>query len=87
MAMTRHFDLSDLRAYPGPSVPLAIEAVAFTVTPRSDLPVDDLWSRVVARFHELAAGEPPRGFAELFARTVIHGAAARHGPCMPRSGR
>src|SRR5665647_1813435 len=71
LAATRHFDLSDLRAYPGPSVHLPIEAVAFELAYRVDLPVDHLWSAVVRRFPELGGEERPRAFAELFARAVI----------------
>jgi len=71
LATTRHFDLSDLRAYPGPSVHLPMEAVTFELAYRADLPVDHLWSAVVRRFPELEGEERPRAFAELFARAVI----------------
>jgi hypothetical protein len=50
VATTRQFDLSDLKAYPGPSVPLAIEAVTFELSYGPELPIDDLWPRVVHRF-------------------------------------
>jgi len=71
LATTRHFDPSDLRAYPGPSVHLPREAMAFELAHCADLPVDHLWSAVVRRFPELEGEEPPRAFAELFARAVI----------------
>lgn len=71
MSTTTTLDLSDLRAYPGPSVHLPVEAVAFALAHRADLPVDDVWSAVARRFPELEGEERPRAFAELFARTVI----------------
>ena len=71
MAATRYFDLSHLRAYPGPNVPLAVEAVAFELSYGGGLPLRDLWAAVVGRFPELADEESPRDFAELFARAVI----------------
>ncbi|HEY5113623.1 MAG TPA: acetate--CoA ligase family protein [Coriobacteriia bacterium] len=69
--MTKHFELTDLRAYPGPSVQLHIEAVVFELSYRDDLPVPQLWSEVVRRFAALEGEEAPSSFAELFARAVI----------------
>lgn len=71
MATTKHFELTDLRAYPGPSVQLHIDAVVFELAHRDDLPVLRLWSQVVRRFATLEGEEAPSSFAELFARAVI----------------
>jgi cyanophycin synthetase len=71
LATTKHFELTDLRAYPGPSVQLHIDAVVFELAHRDDLPVLRLWSQVVHRFATLEGEEAPSSFAELFARAVI----------------
>ncbi|MCX6363035.1 MAG: cyanophycin synthetase [Actinobacteria bacterium] len=71
MDATTHFDLSHLRAYPGPSVSLAVEAVAFELSSGGGLPGGDLWAAVLGRLPGLTGEEPPRTFAELFARAVI----------------
>ena len=71
MVTTSHFDLNDLRAFPGPSVPLPVEAVAFELAHSADLDVDHVWSAVVRRFPELEGEDRPHAFAELFARAVI----------------
>jgi cyanophycin synthetase len=69
--MTSRFDLSDLRAFPGPSVWLPIEAVAFRLSFTPGLPVHELWPRVAGRLPRLAGEEPARAFPELFARVVV----------------
>ncbi len=71
MAATRHFDLSHLRVYPGPNVPLPVEAAAFELTCDPGLPVGDLWTAVVRHLPMLTGEAPPQDFAELFARTTI----------------
>jgi len=71
LTATAHFDLSHLRVYPGPNVPLAVEAVAFELSYSAGLPLARLWAAIVGRFADLASEKPPRDFAALFARAVI----------------
>jgi cyanophycin synthetase len=71
LAATTHFDFDHLRVYPGPNVPLPVEAVAFELSYDARLPLQDLWAAIVGHLPGLAGEEPPAAFPELFSRAVI----------------